>query len=109
MDKDHSFESYDDQIKVQLVDGDHERMSELLLRNQHIDQVPERQLAWCLLTHFAVMIDPILYISLRLLERTWILQIKHLLLLRWYLLLMLRMLLDDLDIVHVIERYLSWV
>ena len=41
MDQDHGFESDNDEIEVQLVERDHERMRELLLRDQQVDQVSE--------------------------------------------------------------------
>ena len=41
VDQDHGFESDDDEIEVQLVERDHERMRELLLRDQQVDQVSE--------------------------------------------------------------------
>ena len=41
VDHDHGFESDDDEIEVQLVERDHERMGELLLRDQQVDQVSE--------------------------------------------------------------------
>ena len=38
---DHGFESDNDEIEVQLVERDHERVGELLLRDQQVDQVSE--------------------------------------------------------------------
>jgi len=69
MDQNHRFERHYDHIQVHLVDRDHERACVLQLWHQCRHQVSEGELTWCILTDFAIVINPVTNIGLRLLLR----------------------------------------